>query len=290
MFPIDSSGWLEFFSRWYIWLSFAAIIFGGLALAASNGIRIYSARLGAIQAKEIAEARRQAAIADEGAAKANARAAQLEVESKKSGELIADANARASEANARAREAEAQVALASAASKDAVAKVATAEARIAEANRAAAEANRVAEQERLARLQLEARLADRILTPEQQARLAAMLSPFAGTMVDVVVFGDTAEIGIISGMILECLQKAGWVVHSAQALGGVPVRGVVIGTRPNADVKTSRASNTLISGLQSMGITSGPWEFEKMPFPAASLSSPGGGDAPVKIFIGSKPQ
>ena len=45
----------------------------------------------------------------------------------------------------------------------------------ARANERAAEANKVAEQERLARLRLEATLAPRSLTPEQQRTLAAAL-------------------------------------------------------------------------------------------------------------------
>src|ERR1017187_7200765 len=93
-FSLSDSGWLELFSTWYIWLSLPAIVFGALALMASNGIRTYSKRVGLIQAREIAFAGRQAAIAEEGAAKANASATQLEVEAKRSGELIADANAR----------------------------------------------------------------------------------------------------------------------------------------------------------------------------------------------------
>src|ERR1035437_2503467 len=104
------------------------------------------------------------------------------------------------ESKARVKTAEAQIASANAASKDAVAKVTTAEARIAEANRAAAEANRIAGTERLARLQLEVRLAPRTLTDEQQSRLIEMLSPFQKIAVDVVLFGDTYEIQSIGNL------------------------------------------------------------------------------------------
>lgn len=176
--------------------------------AVKRGRELADAQALLIQVKDkdtdvkIGEARARAATAEEHAGAANERAGKAE-------QHLAEANARASEANARAKEAEAQVAKANAASKDAVAKVAAAEARIAEANRAASEANAIAERERLARLQLEARLADRTLTAEQQARLTAALMPFRGTEVDIVIFGDTPEISIIAGMILDCLHKAG---------------------------------------------------------------------------------
>jgi hypothetical protein len=49
----------------------------------------------------------------------------------------------------------------------------------AEAIRQAAEANRAAEEEKLARVKIEERLAPRVLTPEQQARLVQMLKPLA---------------------------------------------------------------------------------------------------------------
>ncbi len=287
MFPTDNSGWLEFFSRWYIWLSFAAIIFGGLALLASNGIRIYSARVGATQANEIAEARRQAAIADEGAAKANSRAAQLEAESKKSTELIA-------EANARAKEAEAQVARANAASKDAVAKVAAAEARIAEANRAAAEASAIAEKERLARLQLEARLAPRTLTSSQQSDLTRSLAGLKGRGLDVLIYGgDAPEIIRFANLILKAIIEAGWTVRVWSVLsGGMSVSGVLVATKKESDTNTEVAANALTTALRSQGVVANRWDQQFGDELPAALTGPTWDTksiAPIRMLIGAKP-
>jgi len=229
-FSLNDSGWLELFSTWYIWLPLAAIVFGALALMASNGMRTYSKRVGLIQTREIAFAGRQAAIAEEGAAKANARAAQLEVEAKKSGELIADANARASEANARAKEAESQVAQANAASKNAVAKVAAAEARIAEANREAAEANRIAENERLERIKLEEKMAPRRLSTSQKATFASALRGYPGATVKIVVFIATSDGIPFSTDIMEAINNApGWKAeHTGQTTMAGQLRGIAL--------------------------------------------------------------
>lgn len=232
---------------------------------------------------QIAQLNKATAELDKTASDARERAGNAEAH-------LAEANARASEANARAKEAEAKVASADAASKDAVAKVASAEARIAEANRAAAEANVIAERERLARLQLEARLADRDLTPTQQNRIILALSKFPHTNIDAVFWGDTFEIKQIGGSILECLRRAGWTVNAESALGGGgTVRGILVGVKPNSDSQTVEAANQLISQLQDSGLASGPWDFNKMEFPGTSVGGSFARKASIKIFIGSKP-
>ena len=136
---------------------------------------------------------------------------------------------------------------------------------IAKAQAQAAQANEKAESERLARVQLEARLADRKLTTEQQARLIASLRPFSGTEVDVVILGDTSEIRMIGMVILDCLQKADWIVNSGNAIGGVSiVKGILVGVRSGSNMTIADAARTFASGLQSMGIDSGPWDFDQL--------------------------
>ena len=214
------------------------------------------------------------------------------------------------DANARAASAEALVASANAASKSAVAKVSEAEARIAEAQRGAAEAsakaeqfrldiaqaneraasaNLTAEKERIARLQLEARLADRILTSGQQTEMTERLRPLAGTVVDVMTWGDTSEVQMISSLILSSLAKAGWIVQPAQAVGGgAAVRGILVGIRADANENTIRASRALISALQAAGLDAGPWAFDQLQSPGATMNRGYKGDAPIRMFIGSK--
>jgi chromosome segregation ATPase len=132
-------------------------------------------------------------------------------------ELTAATEASASElvkSTARIKEAEAEIAKAHAESRDAVARVSVAEAKVAEAQRGAAEAsakaesfrldiaraneraaqaNETAERERLARLQLEAQLAPRVLTTEQQQTIAAALRPLGRFSVQVFWYADTTE-------------------------------------------------------------------------------------------------
>src|SRR5450432_508544 len=85
--PVTDGDWLAFFSKWYIWSTLLAIIFGGIALLASNGIRIYSERIGKLQNKQISDTNERASKADERAGKANVeagnaneRAGKLEVQ------------------------------------------------------------------------------------------------------------------------------------------------------------------------------------------------------------------
>jgi hypothetical protein len=281
VFPLDDSGWLEFFSRWYIWLSLAAIVFAALALLSSNGIRIYSKRVGATQAGEIAEARRQAAVANAGAA---------------------TANAKASDANARVKEAEAQIASANAASRDAVAKVATAEARIAEANRAAAEANRISEHERLERIRLEALVAPRRLSEEQQRSIADGLKQFSGRRVIVRSYGLDGE-GTALGMnIIAALTLSGIVVENELArflrTGGFDLGVHINGPVEQQDFVTALAAQLSSTGKLAVSInaptSNGGISGSAISGSAISAGStiPGGPrptGEPVTIMVGLRP-
>lgn len=162
---------------------------------------------------------------------------------------------------------------------------------IAQANERAASANETAERERFARLQLEARLADRTLTPLQQNLLTADLAPSSGTTIDVATFGDSAEISGIAQLILQSLTRAGWSAHLAAAMSGQgAVKGILVGTRANSDPATIQGAALLIRSLQKQNLSAGPWAFEQMTWPAAFM---GAGnvkyDAPIRMFIGSKP-
>ncbi|MGB9071225.1 MAG: hypothetical protein WCC22_01020 [Terriglobales bacterium] len=138
-------------------------------------------------------------------------------------------------------------------------------------------------------LELQARLADRTLSAQQRSALIDQLKPWAGVDVDVLIWGDTAEIEIISGQILESLKNAGWSLHTGHAGGGGAVRGILVGTRADADSGTALAANTLISGLQSAGLAAGPWKFNEMAQPPIMFNSSFTGKAAIRLFIGSKP-
>jgi len=204
---------------------------------------------------------------------------------------IAEAKRGSAEANALAQESEAIVASADAASREAVAKVADAEARIAEANRAASEANAIAEKERIARLELELRLAPRVLTDEQRGQIVTRLSQFGALSAQVVIWGDTYEIQAFARAIISCLRDAGWEVGLSAALAGAGnVTGIPIGVRSDADSNTHAAATELVSALSSVGVAVAPWDFDEMVLPSPSIVFPGGpADPAIKVFIGSKP-
>jgi hypothetical protein len=179
-----------------------------------------------------------------------------------------------------------------------------ADTRIAEAKRGAAEAtakaesfrldiakaNETAERERLARIQLEARLADRTLSPAQRNTLTSRLTPFSGVVADVIVWGDTAEIQSISALVLDSMANAGWKIQRANAIGGTAaVRGILVGTQPGSDAATTRASSALVAALQSLGLDAGAWSFAQLQPPGGMMNMGFTGTAPIRIFIGSKP-
>lgn len=181
---------------------------------------------------------------------------------------------------ARTREAEAKVASAAAASKDAVAKVATADARIAEAQKGAASANEIAERERLARLQLEARLADRVITADQQQRITAAFASMRGQTVDVVIAGDSPEISRTTDAILGSLHSAGVLLNFFRPFGGGGAEGIWLGVRADAPAEDKQAGTQLVTILRET-LDNGvdlvaPDDFDKM---AVSGTGALGGDA-----------
>jgi hypothetical protein len=261
----DSAAVTSAYARWFTYAGFVALfllgvfeIFGHIYSVHETTLRDAAAAREADDKRaqadaRISEAQRGAAEANEGAALAQRDAADANIKSEGFRLDIAKANESA-----------------------------------AKAVEEAAKSNETAEREKLARLQLEARLADRTLTVDQRTRLVKEAAPFRGTSIDVVVYGDTSDVLGISRVLIEALQEAGWSVQVGYAAaGGVAVKGILIGTRSNADANTSRASAALISALQSMGLASGPWQFEQMQL-GSMFNTSVSGSAPVRMFIGSK--
>lgn len=137
-------------------------------------------------------------------------------------------------------------------------------------------------------LQLQIRFADRTLSVQQRGFLTDQMKPWAGMDIDVIIWGNTTEIEIISGQILSSLADARLHIHSGYAGGGGAVRGILVGAGPN-DANSGLAAAVLISSLQSAGLACGPWEFDKMTAPQVLFSSTYTGTAPIRLFIGSKP-
>lgn len=157
----------------------------------------------------------------------------------------------------------------------------------AEANERAAKANEAAERERVERLKLEARLADRVLAPEAAGDLRALALRFPrGTKLDINIFGSSLEITNISGAIADALTAGGWVVRRWSASGG-SVRGMVIGSDP-AKTTTARAAGELAAILTAHGISASEYPYSGMPVPSMLLGPGEPMDAPIRLYIGSK--
>ncbi|HWX53666.1 MAG TPA: hypothetical protein VN176_03645 [Verrucomicrobiae bacterium] len=195
-------------------------------------------------------------------------------------------------ANERASKAQESLALAEQHSAEANAKAEGFRRDIAQANERAAEANRIAEQERLARLQIEARLADRIISPFQEQKIQEAFAPLKGKTVEIAVLGDTMEIAQFANKIIEPIRRAGVLINLSRPLGGATARGVLVGIKADAPPELKQAANTLIAILQQTvpgGVA--PWEFDKLATVGAAMVSHDEGaqpNSPLRIWIGSK--
>lgn len=318
LLPTTDSGKVDFFNNLNIVSTFVLVLATAFALFASGMSIKFSKRLSKVQDqhveaqdlqikqldKQIAEAQLAAKVQDKQIADAQEAAAIANNSAQKATERTANLEQRASEAEARAKRSESEIARANAASHDADARaasaqaeiakanadVARAQARIAEAQKAAAQANQVAASERLARLQLEARLAPRTLSADQQQHLSKVLASFPQTSADIYVFEDTTDCRTLSETISNCLTSAGWVVHTGfVSNSGEIVRGVVIGIKPDSSKQTIDAGVELVSQLKSMGISAGSYDYNKMPISGVSFNSSIGAPSQIRIFVGSKP-
>lgn len=97
---------------------------------------------------------------------------------------------------------------------------------IAKANENAAEANRIAEEERLARVKIEERFSPRRLAKEQQLRIIEKLRPFAGQQFSFAVYPDPESIDLMR-VLESILKSAGWIRIPSQ-IGDVEVEGAGI--------------------------------------------------------------
>jgi hypothetical protein len=167
---------------------------------------------------------------------------------------------------------------------------------IAQANERAAQSNKIAEQERVARLQLEARLAPRFLTPAQQQDLTASLKQLGLHNLDILLLGDTPEIRYIADLLKSAIENAGWNVRIWRVtLGGV-VTGVVVAPLENSG--NEQLAGTLASLIYAEGIAASPYPpVPRDKWGARFIGSIVSGDkawddnkaAPIRMYIGTKP-
>lgn len=130
-----------------------------------------------------------------------------------------------------------------------------AKAQAAQANERAAEANKKAEEERLARLKLEVRLAPRSLTGAQQQAIVGRIKPFAPQQFEFVSYQEDQEVrGLVETLIL-ILLMAGWrgLPPREMLMGGLVV-GVIIEFAPDKTEVFGPAATALAEILTSEGI------------------------------------
>ena len=159
-----------------------------------------------------------------------------------------------------------------------------------------ARASLLAEQETVARLRLEARLADRTLTPEQQTRLVDQMSPFRGQTVDVVILNDSSETLNFGNAIVACLERAGLAMNVARVNArGTAARGVLIGVRDGSPAKIEQLAVILSGVLQESAATGvSRWTYDQLTIPPGTVEltsiahAEPKGTSPIRLVVGAK--
>jgi len=201
--------------------------------------------------------------------------------------------------NKQAADANKEAGLAQQAAADAKERAANAEQHLGQANERAAKAleqaaksNETAEREKLARLQLEARLAPRSLSLAQQNDLIDRLRPFAGTQLDIFIYGDTSEMLSIGFALASTATAAGWTVRTWGVSVEMVVTGVVVGTKSGVDRKIDTAALALVAALNQNGVTaSHAGNVFELPLPGR-LTGPDwniNAAASMRMLVGNKP-
>jgi hypothetical protein len=152
-----------------------------------------------------------------------------------------------------------------------------------------------AEDERLARVMIEEKIADRHLSIEQQRKIAAKLRRFAGTRLNLFAFSNGGdEVVKLGNELLRVLtgpNSAEWVVSPSLAdEPGLVVPGIGIEVQQNADPRSIEAANALLSALTderlSVGVIPAPPPGEHGMRAGRLNEDP---KAMIRIIIGKKP-
>ncbi len=134
--------------------------------------------------------------------------------------------------------------------------------RAAKAEERAAEANKKAEEERLARLKIEERLAPRRINAEQISRLVKDLKSLSGKKVILLVVSGNPETSVFGNSLRDALKTSGLIVElrPGMILGTVnPGISLTIGKNRFAD------ANILANALIDAGLAEKPIPADKIP-------------------------
>jgi len=140
-------------------------------------------------------------------------------------------------------------------------------------------------------LQLEARLANRRLTPDQQKTLGATLRPFAGIHINLFAMGGDSEIVGIGNDVLTALAAptlAAWnvTVGSGQD-SAIMSSGILVEVAVDADATAQRAASSLIAALRHENLAvSGPLPESKGAIMGNVSRDP---SAKIRVVIAKRP-
>jgi hypothetical protein len=149
---------------------------------------------------------------------------------------------------------------------------------IASIKRDAADANRLAEQDRLARVKIEERLAPRFIAHSDRQNIIAALKPFAsaGRMVDIVKHPDDAEVSELARQVITVLADSGW---KPTMLPDAPVDSGVAVEAARNNPQNLDAGRALVSAFAGAGLAvSGPTDTLNLTLTGAA----------VRISVGRK--
>jgi hypothetical protein len=166
--------------------------------------------------------------------------------------------------------------------------------RAANAEQKAAESNETAEREKLARLQLEARLAPRSLSFAQQSDLRERLQKIGAHDLDIFVLGEAAEIRGMAELLKSVIANAGWNVRTWAVTNGGIATGIFVAPLENSG--NDNLAGTLASALNAEGLAATPypaipkdkWGQQHI---GSMLNGPQWDDnktAPIRMYIGAK--
>jgi hypothetical protein len=130
--------------------------------------------------------------------------------------------------------------------------------RISDTYARAAEANQKAEQEKLARVKIEERLADRQLSDSQVAAIAEKIKPFGAQEFAMVAYWNLREPMALAERVFKVFQLTDWKYIPPPATGIMlidGIEGVQIWLHPDADPRTWEAAIALEDALKTEGIT-----------------------------------
>lgn len=155
----------------------------------------------------------------------------------------------------------------------------------AEANARAAEANEKAEEERLARVKIEERLAPRQLSQEQRQSISVRLLPLIHKRVGLILCANNVEAATFAGQIGGAFFLAGIDVRQAQRTSGGVLPGVAVEFEGADDIIL--AARAIISALAEEGVS--VFSEPMLMVPGTFSGDPEASRAPIRVEIGEKP-